>query len=288
MHKTIQLLLACLFATTASCDAIWNRPLSIESNIPYGDHPAQVADIYVVGELQDEAPWFKNKLSANPTLVWYHGGAWLAGDKSSTVYNVVDYLEAGWNVVNVNYRLGAGTAPMAVDDAMCAYKWAVDQAMQAGNSKQFVVGGLSAGGHLALVVGMLNNGGDHECIAEIAPSAVVNWFGITDIEKLDEYLEGYMPSQNYALLWAGSKNRVTEISKKFSPLVLISDASPPVITIHGTDDTVVPYDQALLLHTTLKTPNKLITIDRGGHGDFTENDRQGAIEAIFSFLSDSL
>ena len=45
-----------------------------------------------------------------PTLVFFHGGFWVAGSKDAQMLALLPWLEMGWNVVNVGYRLG-GTAP---------------------------------------------------------------------------------------------------------------------------------------------------------------------------------
>ena len=45
-----------------------------------------------------------------PTLVFFHGGFWVAGNKNAQILALLPWLEMGWNVVNVGYRLG-GTAP---------------------------------------------------------------------------------------------------------------------------------------------------------------------------------
>ena len=72
---------------------------------------------------------------------------------------------------------------------MCAYKFITEQLAERGQPlDQIVVSGGSAGGHLSLTVGLLNSRGDHPCRAATPPRAVVNWFGITDIEAVDEYL----------------------------------------------------------------------------------------------------
>ena len=69
-----------------------------------------------------------------------------------------------------------------------------------------------------------------------------------------------LPERNYALGWIGDKARVADISQRYSPMYLISDATPPIITIHGTDDTIVPFDQAESFHAALNTPNQLLPI----------------------------
>lgn len=40
-----------------------------------------------------------------PTLIFFHGGGWVLGTKESAVMSFLPWLEMGWNVVNVEYRL---------------------------------------------------------------------------------------------------------------------------------------------------------------------------------------
>src|SRR5262245_2705860 len=41
-----------------------------------------------------------------PTIIYFHGGFWVAGTKEGSLMALVPWLEMGWNVVNVEYRLG--------------------------------------------------------------------------------------------------------------------------------------------------------------------------------------
>ena len=53
-----------------------------------------------------------------PTVVYFHGGFWAAGAKENSLMSLVPWLEMGWNVVNVEYRLArVAPAPAAVEDA---------------------------------------------------------------------------------------------------------------------------------------------------------------------------
>jgi acetyl esterase/lipase len=45
-----------------------------------------------------------------PTVVYFHGGFWAAGNKEGAVTKILPWMEMGWNVVNVEYRL-ARVAP---------------------------------------------------------------------------------------------------------------------------------------------------------------------------------
>jgi len=54
-------------------------------------------------------------------LIYIHGGGWTGGTKKGGFNKVLPYLEMGWNVVNVEYRLErVSQAPGAVEDCLCA------------------------------------------------------------------------------------------------------------------------------------------------------------------------
>lgn len=56
-----------------------------------------------------------------------------------------------------------------------------------------------------------------------------------------------------------------------SPITYVGANDPPVMTVHGTKDRTVPYDQAVRLHAALakdSVPNYLIKVVDGGHDDF--------------------
>src|SRR5579884_832665 len=54
-----------------------------------------------------------------PTLIYYHGGFWAAGNKEGALMSLMPWMEMGWNVVNVEYRLArVAPAPAAVEDCL--------------------------------------------------------------------------------------------------------------------------------------------------------------------------
>lgn len=88
-------------------------------------------------------------------LVFFHGGGWVVGDLDShDGYCRHLAQEAGVRVLSVDYRLAPeAEAPVAAEDALAAYQWAVEHAEDLGADPARVgVGGDSAGGNLAAVV----------------------------------------------------------------------------------------------------------------------------------------
>jgi dipeptidyl aminopeptidase/acylaminoacyl peptidase len=62
---------------------------------------------------------------------------------------------------------------------------------------------------------------------------------------------------------------------------------PPILSIHGDKDDVVPYSQSLRLHEALdkaKVPNQLLTIKDAGHGGFSQAEYVSSYETIWTFL----
>jgi acetyl esterase/lipase len=265
----------------------WGHRYSSQVNVSYGEQPAQVFDLYLYGQRTGEPDYFAADPAPRPTLVWIHGGGWVAGDKAREIPWLIPYLQRGWNVANVNYRQGPNTAPLAADDVLCAYQRITEILTAAGMPlDQVVVSGASAGGHLALVVGMRNSDGEHPCQVATPPKAIVNWFGITDIEAVHEFLRKTRPKTNYAASWIGDMTRLSDISAAHSPLFLVSENTPPIITVHGDRDSVVPFEQATALHESLSTPNRLVTMEGGNHSGFSDTQYQNAYRAIFEFIND--
>src|SRR5437867_714894 len=60
----------------------------------------------------------------NPTIIFFHGGGWTGGSKEANTLTNLLYMDMGWTVVNVEYRLAkVSLAPAAVEDARCALRW---------------------------------------------------------------------------------------------------------------------------------------------------------------------
>jgi acetyl esterase/lipase len=269
----------------------WAHRYSIETDLKYGPDPDQRLDIYRRGQWVGEPNYWQADSAKHPTLIYIHGGGWLGGSKEEEAHFVFPYLNEGWNVVNVEYRKGENTAPAAVKDVMCAVAWVANNALHHQiDLDNIVISGASAGGHLALIAGLLNTL-DEQGNCYTGPKmhirAIVNWFGITDIGKVEKYLSSSTAEWNYARSWIGEPDSIDIISEMYSPVRKVSSESPSIITIHGEKDTVVPYEQAISLHARLneeRVRNELISIPDGKHMGFSEKDFQYIYTLIFEFL----
>jgi acetyl esterase/lipase len=226
--------------------------------------------------------------STGPTVLYIHGGGWENGSKEQYVLWYLPYLELGMRVVAVQYRLsGVAPAPAAAEDCACALAWLYRQAAKYGvDTQRVVVTGGSAGGHLALLAAF--GGAGIDCpdggVPGPRPAAVINYYGPTDLVAL---YRGGQPSLRRWLRGAASPE---ELARRLSPTTWVRDGLPPVLTLHGDADQVVPFAQAESLHAALaraRVPNELIRVRGGAHGrhTWTDEDTLRVQRAIENFLT---
>lgn len=229
----------------------------IEANIRYSLHPETVLDI-----VQARAPALKNR----PGVIVIHGGGWIGGDKEGMLETFcLPFVERGFVVANVEYRLASvAPAPAAVNDVLEAAKWFLDRAADYKvDPNQILTLGNSAGGHLAMMVAMAPESAGLGPSIKIA--AVINFFGISDVA---DQMQG-LHAQPYAAAWIPAQPDRLELAKKLSPISYVRKGLPPVLSIHGDADPVVPYEQSVRLIQELKAAGdqaELITVHGGQHG----------------------
>jgi acetyl esterase/lipase len=231
----------------------------------------------------------RDATTPNGTLIYIHGGGWTGGSKEQSSLAFLPFLQMGWNVVNVEYRLArVSLAPAAVEDCLCALRWVYRNAKQHNiDTNRLVITGGSAGAHLALTSAMIpaSAGLDRQCpgTEELKVAAIINWYGIADVVDL---LDG--PNmKTYAVTWLGATPNREEIARRVSPLTYVRAGLPPVLTIHGDADPTVPYQHGLRLRDALdkaRVPNRLVTVPGGLHGGFSQAEMVRIYSEIQQFL----
>jgi len=234
-----------------------------------------------------------------PVVLNFHGGGWVAGNRESRALAALPYLQMGFAVVNVQYRLAnVALAPAAVEDTLCALQWVGRNAERYRfDLERVVTTGDSAGGHLALVTAMIPGDSPfaNQCAStepgwsgpykHAAPrvKAVVNWYGITDVADM---LQG--PNiRSYAVSWFGSLPDRAALARELSPLSHVRAGGPAVFTIHGDDDRLVPYAHGVRLKVALDkagVSNVLHTVKGGGHGGFSAEQQLAIFAEVQAFL----
>jgi len=225
-----------------------------------------------------------------PVLVYFHGGGWWKGSRPLSYGSFRPFIRMGFSVVSVDYRLtGVAPAPAAVQDARCALSWIKKNPATYGfDTSRIVVYGTSAGGHLALMSGVLptSAGVDlPQCQDQPAVAAVLNFYGIADLTDLLKPEH----QRSWAARWLGNGDASdrADLARRMSPISYVRTGVPPVLTVHGDSDPTVPYAQAVALKRALdreKVPNELFTVPGGAHGKFDDQQKLAIENAIRQFL----
>ena len=275
------------FVSKAEHEAIFNRaaqalnnaltPQGIEAkrDIAYADteNPRQRLDLYLPKKRASDKPL--------PVIVFIHGGGWKGGDKAGGISQVGRFVSSGnFAGVSVGYRLtGEAQWPAQIHDCKAAIRWIKGHAKELGlDASKIAVWGSSAGGHL---VSFLGTSGDVKSLEgtlgkhtdqDSKVTCVVNFFGpenfltmVTQKSTVDRTTADYPE----ALLLGGRVQEKQEAAKEASPVTHISPGDAPVLTAHGTEDPLVPFEQATELDAALKkagVESLLITMTNGGHG----------------------
>ncbi|MFX0200745.1 MAG: alpha/beta hydrolase fold domain-containing protein [Candidatus Hodarchaeota archaeon] len=277
----------------------WSHKFFIVHDMPYVDEATdlQKLDLYLQGEYIGEPNYVRTDNIPHPTLIYIHGGGFVSEDKSTRLNYFLHFLERGWHVVNLNYSLGEKgkeieAVPPAVDDVMVALKRVVEHAEKCHfDLNNIVISGESAGGTLALLAGLYNTipESHNDYIGDkIKIRAIINWFGVTDFENVFYFYMSKSNDQQEIEITDEKKEKYGPFILKYSPVHCITENAPPILTIHGNKDTVVPIEQATILHDALNAVgvrNKLLILEGGKHVGFTDSQWRQAFSAIFEFLN---
>ena len=248
--------------------------VTVERNIAYSTYPETKLDLLM------PAGW--NSKGKYCGVIAIHGGGWINGTKERSVNTLVlPWLAQGCVVANVEYRLAkAAVAPAAVEDVLKAAEWVRRNAgrWRIDDDRIIVTGG-SAGGHLALMVGLASKSARLGPQAKVA--AVVNFYGITDVE---DQVDG--PNmRKYAATWVPPSPERAEIARRVSPIEYVRKDAPAILTIHGTADPTVPYEHGVRLTKALRDAGadaELISVPEGKHG-FPKEQLDKIYTQVFDF-----
>ena len=282
--KPLPLLLSTLLATLALADPVKPVPkppvlpegVRMERDLAYipdGDE-AQRLDLYLP-EVTPATPL--------PLIVHIHGGGWMGGNKYPCP--VVGMVKLGYVVASVEYRFSQKAKfPAQIQDCQAAIRWLRANAVkyQINPEKVGVVGG-SAGGHLSALVGTAGGsgifpaiGGNEEQFDRV--QAVCDIFGPADFTTVAEQAAAD-PNVKYVFTFNSTNDpysqligvplETTEKSRAASPVTYLSEDDPPVLILHGTHDTLVPYAQSVQFADALREKGVSVwlqTLHGAGHG----------------------
>lgn len=214
----------------------------------------------------------------NPVVVFIHGGGWMEGDKNWYEDFVYYFAKRKFAAASINYRLyknGKNRMGTQIQDVQCALQFLRRHAKKYRfNKKLFFLAGDSAGGHLALMVGLQDQ----------RIKGIVTYAAPTDLVALysaNEDIKYYL-----AEALGGSLYKKRSLYEEYSPVNIIKEKSPPIMAFHGKKDELVPYEQVKLLEKNALEKKALLnryTFTKEGH-NFSPKAWQKIRLLTFKFL----
>jgi acetyl esterase len=178
-----------------------------------------------------------------PVALYLHGGGWVAGSSRSHRKLGMQFAEAGYLTLNLDYRLAPEHPfPAGFEDCVFALRWAHQNAGRyKGDAARMVIGGDSAGANLAAAAAL--EIGRHP--EGVKLSALLLLYGLYDIRAMMERgREGGVPGTNRNYLGADYESKLDDW--RVSPIRGVKPgALPPTFIIAGTSDNLVPESYAM-------------------------------------------
>jgi acetyl esterase/lipase len=186
-----------------------------------------------------------------PALVQIHGGGWVLGDKREQGIPLLHHMAAnGWVGFNVNYRLSPiATWPDHLVDCKAAVAWIREHAHEWGIDPEVVcVTGGSAGGHLAAMVALTAGRRDLQPGFEgvdTSVAAAVPFYGVYDwTNEHGDFPPEFHRWMLEPLIVKAFHRRNPERFRDGSPIHHVHPGAPPMLVIHGDNDSLSPVADA--------------------------------------------
>ncbi len=213
--------------------------LQISSDVAYGKDPRQRLDVW----RQSTTPW------GAPILVYFHGGAWMMGDKREQGRPLLhEMVGRGWLVVTANYRTAPGDRwPAQMEDVNSVMDWVARYGeLVGGDPHHVVIAGDSAGGQMAALYG-LSGGQPWATRTPLEVRGVISLYGVLEMTGdvtvwrgwgagLRRFLDGMVFSPDVAT----DDSAIADSS----PLHRLHADAPPLLVVQGTHDTLVHVEVA--------------------------------------------
>jgi acetyl esterase/lipase len=185
-----------------------------------------------------------------PVLLQVPGGAWMVGNKRGQAHPLMSHLaELGWICVAINYRLSPrSTWPDQIVDVKRAIAWTKEHIAEYGGDPDWIaITGGSAGGHLSSLAALTPNDPRFQPGFEQADTrvqAAVPFYGVYDFTRTDDAIHPLMVPMVAKHVFKLSRTDISEPFHIASPITHVCQDAPPFFVLHGTNDSLIPVEQA--------------------------------------------
>jgi len=244
-------------------------------NLSYAgtNNPRQTLDLFL--------PKIRNSDEILPIIVYIHGGGWKSGSKETAIGKLAPYLKTGsFAAASINYRLsGEAIWPSQIHDCKAAIRWLKGNSKKYGiDANRLAVWGNSAGGHLVAMMGV--SGGVESLEGKLGKhldqnsrvNCVVDFCGPSHLLSMGQFpskIDHDAPSSPESQLIGGALQENKKSADNASPITYVSKNDAPILIVHGTDDPLVPVNQAEIFHSALLkagVKSEFLEMKGMGHG----------------------
>jgi len=201
-----------------------------------------------------------------PAAILVHGGGWVAGDRRIDVQPLFKPLtDAGFAWFSISYRLATNVMQfgVAIDDVQSAVHYVRTHAAEFHvDPNKIVLIGESAGGQLAAMAALRADSDTRVAavVALYAPSDLVT------LVKNTNFLPARIRNSVQGTPW---ESLILAGLAQLSPIDNVRKDMPPFLLIHGTGDSLVPFEQSREMCDRMKQAGascELYPVEGAGHG----------------------
>jgi acetyl esterase/lipase len=235
----------------------------------------------------------QSKKSTYPVVVAIYGSAWFGNNFKELAFSTLGkaLLDAGFAVVSPNHRSTYDAKyPAQIQDIKAVIRFIRANANQYQLDTSFIgITGFSSGGHLAALAGTSRGVKEYtiesvtmDIEGNVGPytsysssvDAVVDWFGPTDLLKMDSCETNGMIDHNSvtapeAILIGGPVQENKAKAMLANPITYVDPSDPPFLILHGDNDPLVSYCQSVMLYRSLQNAgvsSQFALVPGGQHG----------------------
>ncbi|HVV81806.1 MAG TPA: alpha/beta hydrolase [Kofleriaceae bacterium] len=191
-----------------------------------------------------------------PVFVYVHGGAWVIGNRRQQGRLTIHELAAaGWLCASIDYRLSPrATFPDHLDDVRDALTWLRAHVAEHGGDPGFIViGGGSAGAHLASLAALEDATRDDAARGGPPLAGCVAYYGVYDLVDDDRHFRhrAFHDLLMARVVMKCRRDQARDRYAKASPVAQVCASAPPFLLLHGDRDTLAPVSAARRFHAEL-------------------------------------
>lgn len=201
-----------------------------------------------------------------PAVIIVHGGAWVSGDRRTTVEPLFRPLtEGGFAWFSISYTLATGVSNFGagISDVQQAIRFLKAHASDYNiDPDRIALIGESAGGQLAAIAAL--RGG-----SDVGVRAVVALYAPTDLVALAKNSNYIPPGIRDSIRGTPWERLILAGLGRLSPINNVRPNMPPFLFIHGTADSLVPFEQSRDMCARMKQAGascEVYPVVGGGHG----------------------